>query len=341
MKEFTDTINSFEIIKSDEWPEYDIKITLKPCFKCNHKCWFCSEYDNTTKMWTKEQCDIVLDKLKEIPDNKKKIFIYFYGGEPTLSKYWEYLNYELVEIFNNKNLFLQTHTNLSVNKNRLENFLKKINKIKSSNHIINICNSYHIGKQKVEDYAEKMYICEKYNSLGFCFFSTELPKKEIMLNELTYLTKKFPEKIKMKFTEIDNLKDRNINGYENYKNNSYLMGKDNGKSLEYRYWLKNYPHLRQYFEKGWNFKINNKKQINYSDVKGNNIHKKFKFMKCESGLKNLVIDYNLNVYKCNDYNYKNIKPIYINDLNFETYHLKCERCILNACYDGLDFKKIR
>ena len=93
MTGFNDKITSFEIIQHPEWFDYDLKITLKPTFKCNHRCWFCNEYDNSTQSWTQEQCDVVLDKLKEIPSNKKRIFFYFYGGEPTRSKYWEYLNY--------------------------------------------------------------------------------------------------------------------------------------------------------------------------------------------------------------------------------------------------------
>lgn len=341
MKKLNEKINSFEIIKSNEWPDYDLKITLKPCFNCNHKCWFCREYDNTTRMWSKNDCNRVLNKLKDIPDSKKRLFFYFYGGEPTLSKHWEYLNYEIIKMFPDKELFLQTHTNLSLDIKRLEKFLIKSNKIKSKNHEINICNSYHIGKQKVETYIKKMSICKQYNSLGFCFFSTELPKKERMLQELNMLINEFPGKVKMKFTEIDNLKIKNIKGYEKYLNDTYLVGNDNGKSLEYRYWLKNYPEFKQYFEQGWNFLINKKDILNYSDVKGNNIHKKFKYMKCYSGKKNIVIDYTLKVYKCNDYNYKNIKPIELDSLNFKNYLDKCEICLLDACFDGLDHKKIK
>ena len=66
MAEFKEKINSFEIIKTNEWPEYDLKVTLKPCFRCNHKCWFCEEYNNNTKTWTKEQCDQVLEKIKQL-----------------------------------------------------------------------------------------------------------------------------------------------------------------------------------------------------------------------------------------------------------------------------------
>lgn len=338
---YNNEIKSFELVKTNDWPDYDLKITLKPSFRCNHKCWFCTEYSNKTKTWTIEQCDQVLKKLKEIPDSKKRIFFYFYGGEPTLSKHWEYLNYKIVKMFPDKELFLQTHTNLSLTKKRLKTFLEKISQIKSSNHTVNICNSYHIGKQHVNEYIEKMDICNQYNSLGYCFFSTEIPKKEKMLKELYTIIDNYPNKLIMKFTEIENLANKHCEGYEDLKKDKYLIGNDNGKSLEYRYWMKYYPEFRNYFEKGWDFLINNDKIMNYSDVKGNNIHKNFKFMKCSAGKKNIVIDHDLNVYRCNDYNYKNIKPKRLNELNFINYLNKCEICLLNACFDGLDFKKIK
>ena len=333
-----DKINSFELIKTDEWPEYDLKVTLKPCFKCNHKCWFCNEYDNKTKTWTKEDCDLVLDKLKNIPKYKQKIFFYFYGGEPTMSKYWEYLNFKLIELFPEKELFIQTQSNMSLRIDRLENFLKKINDIKQKNHTIDICSSYHLDKQKISKFIEKMYICKKYNSLGLCFFSTELPKKEQTLKELYEIVKHFPDKLKMRFTETHNLQFLKIPGYEEYLKDKYLLGNDNGKSLEFRYWLKYYPNLKKYFEQGWNFKVNDE-IYNFSEVSGYNIHKKFKFMKCDCGIKNIVIDHDLNVFHCNDDFYNKINITKLKDLNLSTYLLKAVRCLNNHCYDGLDHKK--
>ena len=86
-----DKLSKFSLIPTHDWPAYDLKVTLKPSFRCNHNCWFCEEYNNSTKMWTKEQCDQVIDKLKDIPDSKRRLFFYFYGGEPTLNKYWQIL----------------------------------------------------------------------------------------------------------------------------------------------------------------------------------------------------------------------------------------------------------
>ena len=336
---FNDKITSFEIISHPEWFDYDLKVTLKPTFKCNHRCWFCSEYDNSTQSWTKEQCDAVLEKLKQIPQNKKRIFFYFYGGEPTLSKYWEYLNYRLVEIFYDRELFIQTHTNFSLSFDRLSTFLKTISTKKSKLHHIDICNSYHIGKQDVNDYIKKMHLCNEYDALGFCFFSTELPKKQQMLDELHNIARVYPHKLKIKFTEIENLTYLNLPEYQEYLNDEYLVGDDNGKSLEFRYWLKYHPEYKQYFEDGWYFKINDEITLNYCEVKGYNIHKKFKFMKCECGIKNMVIDHNLKVYHCNDDFYNNINISNLENIDMGKYFSKLVRCLNSACYDGLDHKK--
>ena len=99
-------MNNFELIQTDEYPDFDLKVTLKPSYRCNQNCWFCEEYDNSSNMWTLEQCDRVLDKLREIPEDKQKIWFYFYGGEPTISEHWEYLHFKIIEMFPDRELFI-------------------------------------------------------------------------------------------------------------------------------------------------------------------------------------------------------------------------------------------
>jgi len=330
-------MKTFDLIPSDQWPDYDLKITLKPCFRCNHKCWFCEEYDNKTKVWSKDQCDIVLDKIKQIPKEKHKIFFYFYGGEPTLSKHWEYIQYELIKTLHDRELYLQTQTNLSLSTSRLTKFLQNTTDL---DHVIDICSSYHLGKQDIHEFINKLEICEKYNALGLCFFSTELPKRQQCIDEFNMLIDRFDDKIKLRFTETEALVDKNIPGYEEFIDDAYLVGNDRGKSLEFRYWLREFPEWRSHFESGWDFKVDDE-VYNFSEVSGYNIHKKFRLMKCECGTKGVVIDHNLYTYHCNDDYYSNINKTHITDVNFNTYLKKNVRCLNNACYDGLDFKKYR
>ena len=39
--------------------------------------------------------------------------------------------------------------------------------------------------------------------------------------------------------------------------------------------------------------------------------------------------------------YKNLKRLKLSELNFKNYLNKCEICLLNACFDGLDLKKVK
>ena len=340
MKSFESKINQFELIQTDQWPTYDLKITLKPSFKCNHKCWFCSEYDNSTSMWSEQDVALVIEKLSTIPVDRKKLFFYFYGGEPTLSPHWQYLNQQLLKIFSDRQVFIQTQTNMSLSTYKLDSFLADINTYKSDNHTIDICSSYHIGKQTADEFIEKMKICDKHECLGLCFFSTEIPKHDQCVEEFNQLAREFPEKIKLRFTETHNLKNKKISGYEQHLHDEFLVGDDNGKSLEFRYWLRKYPEWRKFFEPGWNFDVDGD-VYNFSEVSGNNIHKRFKHMKCECGTKNMVIDHNLNVYHCNDDFYKGINISRLENIDIEQYLSRDVRCLNTACYDGLDFRKYR
>lgn len=331
-------MNEFKLIQTPHYPQYDVKITLKPCFRCNHMCWFCPEWNNESNMWSKENCDFVLDKLKQLPEEKKKIFFYFYGGEPTLSPYWEYLQYKITDIFKSRELYIQTQTNLSLSNDRLEKFLTEINEKKQDKHTIDICSSYHLGKQLVDDFIQKMSTCEKHNALGLCFFSTEVEREAQMLDEFEQIASMFPDKIKLKFTVIPGLKFKNKPGYTELLKDVNLVGDDDGRYLEYRYFIKKYPHFREYLEQGWNFNVDGD-VLNYTEVKNNKIFEKFKFMKCECGTKGVVIDHNLKVYNCNDDYTNNINGIDLSQVNFEEYLARDNICLNKACWDGLDYKK--
>ena len=333
-------IKKFSLIESQDYPEYDLKVTLKPSFRCNQNCWFCSEYDNKSKLWTKEECDTVIQILSDIPNSKQRIFFYFYGGEPTLNKHWEYLNIELIKMFPDRELFIQTQTNLSIKFNRLEAFLLKANNIKGAKHTIDICSSYHMSKQSVENFAAKLRICEKNNSLGYCFFSTEICKEDQFIREFKYLSSIYPHKVKLKFTQLENMSDKPRPEYLKLLEDDYLKGDDKGEGLEYRYFIRKYPELERYLEHSWSFDVDGE-IINYSEVKSRGIHRQLKYMKCMAGTKNIVIDHNLNVYRCNDYYYSGIQTLQLDDLNFNTFLDKPNRCLSCKCTDGLDHTKIR
>lgn len=328
-------INDFQLIQTSAYPEFDLKITLKPSYRCNQSCWFCEEYDNASYMWTKEDCDLVLDKLKEIPSNKKSIWIYFYGGEPTLSIYWEYLQYEIVKLFPFKELFIQTQTNMSIDPNRLKMFLTQIDELKQPNHTINICGSYHLNKQTVEEYLTIMDICKEHYALGLTFFNTDLLHKDQFFKEFYTLVAKYPDDVKLRFTEIGK-------GVQETDEAQLYDDKYPIKSYEYRYLMEHHKELQKYFEEGFNFNVNingDEAVMNFAEVSAKDVHKNFRLMKCECGSKNLVIDHNLKAYHCNDDFKNNINVHEIADINLKTFLEKPVFCMNSACYDGLEFHK--
>lgn len=328
-------IQNFKLIKTSEYPTYDLKITLKPCFRCNHNCWFCHEYDNKTSMWTKDDCDLVIERLKDIPKDKTKLFFYLYGGEPTLSEHWEYLNYKILETFSDRDLFVQTQTNLSLDESRLKTFCKNVRGAP-----VDICSSYHLDKQLVGEFISKMDICNSYDVLGLCFVSTEIRKEKQFIREFYKIASTYPKKTKLKFTQLENLINTRVPKYRELLRDEYLRGNDKGESLEYRYFMRKYPDFKNYLEEGWNFNVDGT-ALNYSEVKEQGIYRQFKFMKCECGTKNLVIDHNLKVYHCNDYYYSQIEPTDIRDINFSEYTKRNIRCLNHKCTDGLDHTKYR
>ena len=330
----------FELIPSDEWFDYDLKITLKPCYRCNQCCWYCPEYDNKSNMWTLQQCNQVIETLQDIPEDKENVFIYFYGGEPTLSKYWEYLHFELSSRLADRNIFFQTQTNMSINKTRLEDFLKSFREKTPENHNIDICNSYHLGKQSVDSYIEKMTVCDKYDSLGLCFFSTEIPKEEQFIREFTSIADIFPDRLKLKFTVLPQLKLRYKHTYGHLFNDEYLMGTDNGEYIEYRYFMRKYPYLEEYLEESWNFNVDGVEK-NYVDVINEKIYTKFKYTRCTAGSKGIVIDHNQKVYHCNDDFENNINITPLAEVDMSTYLSRDSICLNCQCWDGLDFVKYK
>lgn len=245
---------------------YDMKVMMQPSYKCNQNCWFCQEWDNTSKIWTKDDCDKVLSKLEKMPEDKKSIYFLFHGGEPTLCRHWEYFHYRLVDIWKDRELFIQTQTNLSMNKKRLEKFLDKIHEIKPSHHVIDISSSYHIGKQNVDDFIEKMKIYQKYVGFGPCSFTAELIHKEKQtLYEYNKLVDSMPPgKIWWRPVVVNDVEDvfergdagmgRMLpdNEFRRYKellesDREYYAGKKNGATIEYKYMLRHFPEMNHVY----------------------------------------------------------------------------------------------
>lgn len=107
----TDEKNNYlRQLKSDFNSDTLLSLIIAPTYKCNFSCPYCYEngIDNNESLTKEDKC-LLLDYIKNyLNDNRniKKVNIFLYGGEPTLS--WDYIKLILPEI---KNML----TNLNIN----------------------------------------------------------------------------------------------------------------------------------------------------------------------------------------------------------------------------------
>lgn len=225
---------------------YDIRIMLQCSFKCNHMCWFCDEWDNKLgRSWTLQDCDAVVNKLKQLPEAYKNVYILFYGGEPTLCKHWEYLHFEIFKIFKNRNVLIQTQSNLSLSITRLKSFADRISKEKPENHHFDICGSYHLGKQHPDEFLEKIKIVSDVVWYGIISYSGEIIKKtDQTLTEFNYIKNSYngevyfrtlavPERVRLNDSQYKIIIERNPR-YKNVKD-----------AIDFCYLYDNYPEYAQ------------------------------------------------------------------------------------------------
>jgi len=297
--------------------DFDLKITLKPSVRCDQQCWFCSEYNNHEKDWTLDDMYKVIDKIKELNTNQR-IFIYLYGGEPLLFKNWNILILELLKI---PNIKIQIQTNLSIKLSDLKSFYEN----GFDRERLEFCSSYHLGKQKVNHFLEKLKFLESVDGLGYCFFNTDVCDESKFRREFKMVKNLIPNKLKVRFTEAqNNFPDNYPVEARQYNDKNYDYVKYNNDKL-----------FDGCLEDEFTFDVNNKVK-NFTEVLSSKDNA-FKLWKCECSMYNIVIDNNLKVYKCNDDYSNNHYNIDIDELNKN--YFKIGYCMNKYCYDGLEFKK--
>ncbi|RLA77000.1 MAG: hypothetical protein DRG78_18070 [Epsilonproteobacteria bacterium] len=301
---------------------YTHKITLKPSVRCDQQCWFCDEYDNNESDWSLEDSENIILKIKEMFSCDDKLFIYLYGGEPLLYKHWENLIFELLDL--DLDISIQIQTNLSISNKRLELFYSNISHVDQPR--LEFCSSYHLGKQKVNDFVEKLNTLKKFNGLGYCFFNTDVGLETQFKDEFLIVKKVIGNKLKVRFTEADPT---------NIPNNYPKEAKEFiGKNFDYLY-FKDFDYIKDSLEEEFTFSYDNS-IYNFSELISKDLNE-FKLWKCDCGTQNMVIDNNLNVYYCNDDYTNNHYGIKLKDLNKDFFKLKY--CMNDVCHDGLEYRK--
>lgn len=291
------------MLTNESCDSFDFKVTIKPTLKCNHQCWYCEEYDNSNHTRLEDMTSII-EHLKLL--NKNNIWIYFYGGEPTINPYWEQLVLDCDIIASN----IQTQSNLSLKLQRLEKFCDTNYRSK-----VTISPSYHISKQPIKEFIYKCSLLEQAGMLAPIFVSTEIKRAEQFKKDFQALYDKFGDKVKVRYTEYGN-----------------------DITMEYNYFSPNYSDK----EEEYTFLLDNQ-SISYYNVRKNRIFEQFKYKRCESGSKHLVINPDGTLYNCNDYYEAGILLPYniLSDWNpnkFKSLFVD-NICRVDTCVDGLEYVK--
>jgi organic radical activating enzyme len=290
-----------ELTVGDVLDIYDIRIMLQCSYKCNHMCWFCDEWDNKEgRSWSLDDCDLVVEKLEQLPEQYKNIYILMYGGEPTLCKHWEYLHFEIYKALKGRNVLIQTQSNMSINHNRLKSFTDNLTHQLQDNHSFDICGSYHLNKQQPQEFIDKMFTISEVALYGGVSYSGEIIKNtEQSISEYEYIQKNYKDdRIFFRTLAVNN---RDVLSSKRYRdviasNSTY---KSAGPVIDFHYMYDNYrDYIQEYLPFGYNLPIINKKQTIWD-----NIYLSLTYKNMASTLRSFKHNRSLNLYQYLDENY--------------------------------------
>ncbi len=104
------SIKDFDKLIANEYTN-KLVIEFKPTDNCNFDCSYCCFHDNTTKHLSREQFNNYKKILIERGTDKDEVFLFIYGGEPTMHPdILIYIN-ELSQIYNDKKVKILIQTN--------------------------------------------------------------------------------------------------------------------------------------------------------------------------------------------------------------------------------------
>ncbi len=136
-----------------------IRFTIFPTMRCNARCKFCYENGEHRIDMTEEIVENTITFIKKEAIKYKKLRIYWFGGEPLVSKnIMSYISRELIEFCNINNISYRASiaTNMSLlNDNNYEDFIReyKIDKIE-----------YAFDGVEEEHNASKNYLDKSFNA---------------------------------------------------------------------------------------------------------------------------------------------------------------------------------
>jgi organic radical activating enzyme len=306
-------------------------IEVRLTSKCNYNCYYCTDLHYN-------KVPFVVHNVKHICDAinaaytvfKKPIYLYIYGGEPTIYPHLnEYLD-GLIEYVNcDVDITIDIQSNLSLKVDWWKNFCEKYQKI---NHYFKICGSYHNTQTTIHGFLNRALLLKKYNMLN---------KITFMYNKHKCVMDDFNTAIKLlglEHCEISPLidsrvsqpKDSNIDELE------YINNKENINSLKsHSFFFNECIPVQQK-----NGSLLKKSRFDFW-INNDNV---FTGCKCYTPLDRLVIDWDGSAFYCESHLFSESNPIFnINNKNdYLTYFkdVKPTTCAFKKCFFNIESKKI-
>jgi hypothetical protein len=261
---------------------------------------------------------------------KKPIYIYIYGGEPTIYPHlYDYLDALIEGISCDVDITIDIQSNLSLKLDWWKNFCERY---KSTNHYLKVCGSYHNTQTTLHDFLLKAVLLKKYNMLNVVTF---------MYNKQKNVLSDFNTAIKflgIEHCEISPLIDSRVSQPKKSNVDELKYISENENIDEFREHSFFFNECIPVEEKDG--KIKKRSRYDFWLTNDNS----FTGCVCSSPLDRLVIDWDGSVFYCESHLFSEKLPIFnINSMNdYDTYfqNIKPVKCEFKKCFFNIESKKI-
>ena len=306
-------------------------IEVRLTSKCNYNCYYCTDlhYNKVPfiKHNSQNMCDLINVAYKLL---KKPIYIYIYGGEPTIYPHlYSYLDALVDGIDCDVDITIDIQSNLSLKLDWWKVFCEKYSAI---NHYLKICGSYHNTQTSIHDFLSKAILLKKHNMLNVVTFMYN--KQKNVLNDFNVAVKF----LGIEHCEISPLIDSRVSqpNDSNIDELSFINENEN---------IDNFKSHSFFFNESIsveekNGKVKKRSRFDFWLTNDNS----FTGCQCSSPLDRLVIDWDGSAFYCESHLFSEETPLFnINDDNdYALYfaNLKPTQCIFKKCFFNIESKKM-
>ena len=307
--------------------EQDIfTIEVRLTSKCNYNCYYCTDLHYNKVPFVihnvKHICELINTAYEHL---NKPIYMYIYGGEPTIYPYlFDYIDGLFEGVNKNVKFTFDIQSNLALKNDWWEKFCKRY---ADNNQTMKVCGSYHNTQTNISTFIKKAIILKKYGMLNMLSFMYN-SKKDVM-KDFKFATKvigtdhcevcplidsKVSQPIESDIAEVSYIeKNEDIN---ELKQHSFFFDDtipvDNQKRSRFSFWLENDNTFTGY--------------------------------RCNAPLDRIVVDWDGSSFTCESHLFSDTPPVFNinNDNNYTEYfsNLKPTICKFEKCFFNIESKKI-